>query len=249
MKIGGVFSKQKLFLFLLALILFSMFFILMIIRRRKHEKLTDYTFMKEENRFFWDKRYIEQSQEEPDIEEIREGKYIPARRVVHIDLKGAPPRLQYLISTLPLLVKAGATDLLLEYEDMFPFHAHLQNVSSKSAYSRGELSTLLHAAKNNNLGVIPLVQTFGHLEWLLKLERFKHLREDPQYPESVCPSREETIKLVRTMLMQIMEMHPDSSHIHIGCDEVFHIGECSQCVQRINNANLHNEGSTYYSNR
>ena len=50
-------------------------------------------------------------------------------------MKGAPPKLPYLISLLPLIRKSGATDLLLEYEDMFPFWGPLQNVSAHNAYS------------------------------------------------------------------------------------------------------------------
>ena len=83
-----------------------------------------------------------------------------------------------------------------------------------------EIAALLQAAKDNNLGVIPLVQTFGHLEFVLKLEQFKNLREEPSYPQSLCPSKEEAVNMVRTMVNQIMEIHRDSTHIHIGCDEV-----------------------------
>ena len=83
-----------------------------------------------------------------------------------------------------------------------------------------EIAALLQAAKDNNLGVIPLVQTFGHLEFVLKLEQFKNLREEPIYPQSLCPSKEEAVNMVRTMVNQIMEIHRDSTHIHIGCDEV-----------------------------
>ena len=50
------------------------------------------------------------------------------------DLKGAPPKLSYLKEVLPLLTMAGATDLLIEYEDMFPYWGVLQNISSKTAY-------------------------------------------------------------------------------------------------------------------
>ena len=35
---------------------------------------------------------------------------------------------------LPLLTMAGATDLLIEYEDMFPYWGVLQNISSNTAY-------------------------------------------------------------------------------------------------------------------
>ena len=83
-----------------------------------------------------------------------------------------------------------------------------------------DISALLQAAKDNNLGVIPLVQTFGHLEFVLKLEQFRNLREEPAYPQSLCPSLDEAVVMVRSMVTQIMEIHKDSTHIHIGCDEV-----------------------------
>ena len=83
-----------------------------------------------------------------------------------------------------------------------------------------EIVSLLQAAKDSNLGVIPLVQTFGHLEWVLKLDEFKTLREEMAVPQALCPSKEEAVNMVRSMVTQIMEIHKDSTHIHIGCDEV-----------------------------
>ena len=34
------------------------------------------------------------------------------------------------------LVQAGGTDLLIEYEDMFPYWGQLANISARNAYSR-----------------------------------------------------------------------------------------------------------------
>ena len=45
-------------------------------------------------------------------------------RLVHIDMKGGPPRPQYLVQLLPLLKQWGATGLLVEWEDMFPWQVH-----------------------------------------------------------------------------------------------------------------------------
>ena len=54
---------------------------------------------------------------------------------IHItDLKGAPPKMSYLKELLPLLSSTGATDLLIEYEDMFPYWGTLQNTSATTAY-------------------------------------------------------------------------------------------------------------------
>ena len=68
-------------------------------------------------------------------------RYIPHHRVVHLDLKGAPPKLSYLKELLPLIREAGATAILMEYEDMFPFWGPLRNISAKNAYSQHGMLT------------------------------------------------------------------------------------------------------------
>jgi hypothetical protein len=35
------------------------------------------------------------------------------------------------------------------------------------------------AAKENEIEIIPLIQTFDHLEWILKLDKFKSYRDHP----------------------------------------------------------------------
>lgn len=60
-------------------------------------------------------------------------------RVVHLDLKGAPPRMHLFKTLLPLIAAAGANAILLEYEDMFPYEGILKNASAKNAYSREEV--------------------------------------------------------------------------------------------------------------
>ena len=47
--------------------------------------------------------------------------YVPPHRIVHLDLKGAPPSILYLKRVLGLSAKLGATGVLVEWEDMFPW--------------------------------------------------------------------------------------------------------------------------------
>ena len=90
---------------------------------------------------------------------------------------------------------------------MFPFWGPLRNVSAKNAYTQHDVQNLLKWAAQNELMVIPLVQTFGHLEFILKLDEFKDLREVPMYPQSICPSQDRSWDVVKEVIDQVKKMN------------------------------------------
>ncbi|XP_063237565.1 hexosaminidase D-like [Bacillus rossius redtenbacheri] len=152
-------------------------------------------------------------------------------RIVHLDLKGAPPRLSFYEEFFPLLKEMGATGILIEYEDMFPYWGpQLQDISAHNAYTKSDIKHIIKLAYSNGLMVIPLIQTFGHLEFLLKLQKFSDMREVPKYPQVICPSHNATFSLLTAMIDQIVKMHPGIKYLHIGCDEVYYLGECIRCA-------------------
>eukprot|EP00794_Sanderia_malayensis_P007244 gene7244-8052_t len=151
------------------------------------------------------------------------------QKLVHIDLKGAPPTINYLIEVTPLLKKLGATGILIEYEDMFPYDGILQGISSRNAYKRDDIKRLLRTASENSLTIIPLLQSFGHLEFALKHKTFAHLREVPKYFDMLCPLKNGSKSLVYAMIDQIVDLHPGIKHLHVGGDEVFHLQLCETC--------------------
>lgn len=159
---------------------------------------------------------------------------VPLKQVlVHFDLKGAPPKADFYDAAFPLLRKLGATGVLMEYEDMFPYWGALKALSAKNAYNHSELAHILSVAHKNNLKVVPLVQTFGHLEFALKLHEFIELRELSDSPQALCPSLNSSLGLVKTMLDQVLSLHPDTEYVHIGCDEVYSLGRCPRCEERL----------------
>lgn len=88
------------------------------------------------------------------------------------------------------------------------------------------------------------MQTFGHVEvgdphptslwpvawkpaltappaqFILKHEKYQHLREVERFPNSFNPHVPETLALLKSILSQVIEKHRRSTWIHIGADEV-----------------------------
>ncbi|XP_063369299.1 hexosaminidase D-like [Cydia amplana] len=155
--------------------------------------------------------------------------------VVHLDLKGAPPKLSYLQSLLPMMKKHGVNGLLIEYEDMFPYEGPLGMLRGRNTYQKKELRAYLTAAVSSGFEIIPLVQTFGHMEFALKHPELGFLREVPEFLDSICPSSFDSQHFLEEIIGQIIRFHRKIAplkYIHVGCDEVYHINKCDLCQRR-----------------
>lgn len=58
------------------------------------------------------------------------------------------------------------------------------------------------------------------MEFILKHDQWRALREVETYPSSMCPSNSETMPLIRSLIKQIVAFHPNLQYLHIGGDEV-----------------------------
>lgn len=150
-------------------------------------------------------------------------------RFVHLDLKGAAFKVSYYEQLLPLIARIGATGVLIEYEDTFPYTGDLADLKHPEAYSQDCVMQIIQIAKLSSLVVVPLVQTFGHLEFVLKRPKFFEFREVARYPNVLCPSHPKSSSLIEEMVTQVMQLHSDSQWFHLGADEVWHLGQCERC--------------------
>lgn len=157
-------------------------------------------------------------------------------RIVHLDLKGSPPKVAYLKEFFAYIKSLGATGVIVEYEDFFPYQNELETIRNQNHYTSTELNKIFQLISENKLTLIPLIQTYGHLEFVLKLKQFAHLREASQHYQVVSPCLNETYdKLLFKMIDQIIDSHPDNlEYIHIGCDEVYHVNVNPACKAQQN---------------
>ncbi|XP_065057575.1 hexosaminidase D-like [Rhopilema esculentum] len=158
-------------------------------------------------------------------------KAFSGHRIFHLDLKGSAPKLSYLRKLIPFLKSYGVTGILMEYEDTFPFEGDLSILKSKDAYTKAEIQELLGIAKELELLVIPLMQTFGHLEFVLKHKKFAHLRETEKITNSICPLNNDSRVLIKKMIKQILSLHENADWIHLGGDEVWNLKSCDKCKE------------------
>ncbi len=85
--------------------------------------------------------------------------------------------------------------LLIEYEDKLPFKRHTHLRHERFAFTDEELVRLRETARRNFIEILPLQQTFGHLEYVLKHNGHKALKETPEAIGELCPAHPESFSL------------------------------------------------------
>lgn len=157
-------------------------------------------------------------------------------RLVHLDLKGAAPKLNYLKEFLPFVKRAGATGILVEYDDFFPYKNDLEAIKNQNHYTNQELQLFFKLAKEADLTIVPLIQTLNNLEFILKLKQYTSMRQSKAYFGSMNPCLNETYdKLIFRLLDQVIDAHPtDLEYIHIGCSQLKSIDLDSDGCKHLN---------------
>ena len=161
------------------------------------------------------------------------------QRLVQLDLRVGPPKVTYLEQIFPLLSQWGATGVLIDYGENFPYSGPLARIASPKAYTQKDISRIVNSAKVNNLDIIPLVQTF------LEHKELQFLEERENFPQNLNPATNETQKFITYMLDQVIELHPGISYVHIGCEEVYHLGNSAESKVHLSRTPAHDASDLY----
>ena len=154
------------------------------------------------------------------------------RRCMNLDLRQTYSRPGKLVEYMSEFARYKVNAVLIEYEDKFPFELNPRLRHSKYALTREQLEDLKAAARESFIEIIPLQQSFGHLEYVLRHDEYKLLRETEESTGEICPSRPEAYELITGLLEEIIGAHPESEFIHLGCDEVYSLCDCPVCRDR-----------------
>lgn len=51
--------------------------------------------------------------------------------------------------------------------------------------------------------------------------------------QAICPSKNETLHILFSIIDEVLDAHKNIKYIHIGCDEVYQIGQCNDCKEKL----------------
>lgn len=150
----------------------------------------------------------------------------------HLDLRIqvlTPKALNQLVDEIAVL---GLNTLVMEYEATYPYQKH-PILSNHLSYSEKEIDDFLKYCQHKNIDVIPLKQCFGHVEYILRHEKYAPLRENELEISQICPIKEkEAKKLFEELFKELVEKH-SSKYFHIGGDETYLLGSCKDCQAKV----------------
>ncbi len=187
---------------------------------------------RDEDGFFYAGQTIRQLHEDgKDIPgmEIEDGPRVRYRGV-HLDFRGWQPTNEYLEWTIDQLAKLKFNVLILEYANHFEFGSQ-PGVAGKEAFPGSYIADLDLFAKDRGIQLIPLLNCIGNQEYLLKLEPYRELREDPRYLQQFCPNHPSTAEIQAAMSEDLLAAH-SSPYFHVGADGARFLGICPSCKAR-----------------
>jgi len=160
-------------------------------------------------------------------------------RVLQLDLANQPETLEGVRAFTDLAVRCGYNILALHLKGIvrtrsFPY------TDGNPYYTPQAMQAIVEYAARRKIEVVPIVETFGHAEQILRFPQFQHLAElrggrmgrFSSVPRVFCPSLKETYAFLEQYLSEIAELFP-SAWFHAGCDEVWDIGYCDLCKARL----------------
>jgi len=146
----------------------------------------------------------------------------------HLDLRIQTMPMPALEALALQLHNQGINTLIMEWEASYPFEDDPQ-IANRYTYTRAQIKDFIGYCHRLNIDVIPLQQSFGHVEYILRHNRYAALREDEHDLSQVCPAKKELNKTLFTRLYKDLASTHNSPYIHIGCDETHLLGHCPLC--------------------
>jgi len=96
---------------------------------------------------------------------------------------------------------------------------------------KDEVRRIVRACAERHIEIIPEVQSFSHSYYLCCAHPEIAERSDDPWPDTYCPSNPKTYEILFDVMDEVIEVFRPRI-LHIGHDELYHIGLCPRCRRR-----------------
>ncbi len=174
-----------------------------------------------------------------------------AIRGFHLETRFGIPKFERILEIIDEICKYKFNTILMELEDKFPYE-EVKGITAANALSKVQLQEIIKYAGDRYIEIIPLQQTLGHVEYILKHEDYYHMREvrgnatGNELPfsfnpigklsfndiDEFCPAKEEAYEIIEKLCREMAGTYPSSRYIHVGCDEAWNLINCELCKEK-----------------
>ena len=141
-------------------------------------------------------------------------------RAVHWDLKHHIDKKENYYRIIDKLASYKINHVIIEFEDKLRYQRR-PKIASPDALSIEEWKKIAEYAYQQHIKISPLIQGIGHASYILKHEKYKHLRDDPKSDWAFNPLLEETYEVQFDLYLDAIEATPYGEYVHVGGDEVY----------------------------
>lgn len=149
-------------------------------------------------------------------------------RAFHVDMNVGHFAADYLERWLHELASQGYNAVIWELENAVQWETCPQ-CAAADAFTKDEIRSLLATCRRLGMEAIPLLQTLGHCEYVLKLPQYQNLAELPDRIDQYCPLNPRLQPFLTAWIDEYLELFGEVPSFHLGADEAWTLGECPRC--------------------
>jgi len=148
-------------------------------------------------------------------------------RMIHWDTKNHLDRIAALKEYIDRLARIKINIISFEIWDKFKFPTDPE-IGVKEGFTPDQLQDLVNYGLERYIQIVPNIQAPAHMQWVLSLPKYAHLRADgSDYQACMCD--EETYKLIFSLYQDVINATKGVGYFHASTDEVYYAGICKKC--------------------
>jgi len=153
--------------------------------------------------------------------------------------RGPIPTIEYAKNQVKILSEYKMNGYSMYSENLYESKKDPAINSYGGTITADEIAELIAFAKQYHIEIIPQQQTFGHLHYVLRQERYADLGEK-HGSQIISPMEPEAYRFIGDYLSEIVPMF-ESLFFHIGCDETFELGrgKSKELIERTSFADVY----------